>query len=250
MGDTNPAPATTVSTGQWFEATHWSIVLAAGQGDGARRAAALDKLCRVYWEPLYAFVRRSGCPEHDAQDLTQSFFAHLLSGNHLQNVAPDRGKFRSYLLAALKNFRADQHDRACAAKRGGGQTPVPLDAELAESHYAQDSTGRTAESLFDRRWALTVLHQALARLREEFVRAGKEKQFAELSAFLSHEGSADDYAAVAGRLQMSPGAVPVAVHRLRLRYREAIRTEVAHTVSSPAEVDQEMRYLLELLCQG
>jgi RNA polymerase sigma factor (sigma-70 family) len=251
MGDTLSEHTTDTSTGQWFEATHWSVVLAAAQTDSRRRNEALEKLCATYWEPLYAFVRRMGYEMHDAQDFTQSFFAHFLSGNHLENVSPDKGKFRSFLLASIKNFLADAHDRASAAKRGGGQATVPLDAELAESHYAQDpGADRTAESLFDRRWALILLNNALARLREEFVRAGKEAQFAELSPFLSAEGNAGQYAAAAARLQMNPGSVPVAVHRLRLRYREVIRAEVAHTVSTPGEVDSEMRYLLELLCGG
>lgn len=224
--------------------------MAAGEAGSHRRTEALEKLCATYWEPLYAFLRWSGYERHDAQDFTQSFFAHLLSGNHLQRLSPEKGKFRSFLLVSLKHFLADQHDRTTAAKRGGGQIPVPLDAELAESRFAQDVNASTsAESLFDRRWALVILNQALARLREEFQRVGKPQQFAALSVFLSSEGSAEDYAEVAERLQMSPGAVPVAVHRLRLRYREAIRAEVAHTVSNSADLEEEMHYLLELLCQ-
>jgi RNA polymerase sigma factor (sigma-70 family) len=251
MADTNPELAKESSAGQWFEATHWSNVLAAGQGESGRRSEALEKLCRTYWEPLYAFVRRMGHEVPEAQDLTQSFFAHLLTGNRLQQVSPDKGKFRSFLLASLKHFLADQHDRAQTAKRGSGQATVPLDTELAGSHQAQDlGPDCTAEQIFDRRWALVILSQALARLREEFTQAGKEPQFAELSVFLSAEGTAEDYAAVAGRLQMTVGAVPVAVHRLRLRYREAIRAGVANTVANPSEVDGEMRYLLELLCRG
>jgi DNA-directed RNA polymerase specialized sigma24 family protein len=130
MADTNPQQ-TSASDGQWFEATHWSIVLAAGGGDGRRRSEALEKLCRSYWEPLYAFVRRMGYDVHDAQDLTQSFFSHLLTGQSLGKVSPDKGKFRSFLLASLKHFIADERDRASAAKRGGGQAAVALDAELA-----------------------------------------------------------------------------------------------------------------------
>jgi RNA polymerase sigma factor (sigma-70 family) len=237
--------------GQWFEATHWSNVVAASQGESPRRNEALEKLCRTYWEPLYDFVRRMGYEVPEAQDATQSFFEHLLSGNRLQHVSPDKGKFRSFLLASLRNFLADQHDRANTAKRGSGQTTVPLDTELAEARLAQDpSPDCTAEHLFDRRWALVIVSQALDRLREEFAKAGKEQHFAELSVFLSREGNAEDYSAAARRLQLTDGAVPVAVHRLRLRYREAIRAGVANTVSSPAEVDGEMRYLLEVLCRG
>jgi RNA polymerase sigma factor (sigma-70 family) len=250
MADVNDRPEHGFG-GEWFQATHWSNVMAAGQGESQRRNEALETLCRTYWEPLYAFVRRMGREAPEAQDITQSFFEHLLSGSRLQQVSPDKGKFRSFLLASLKNFLADQHDRAIAAKRGSGQAAVPLDTELAESHRAQDpGPDSTAEHIFDRRWALVILSQALARLRGEFAKAGKEQQFVELSVFLSAEGTAEDYAAVARRLQLTNAAVPVAVHRLRLRYREAIRAGVANTVSSPAEVDGEMRYLLEVLCRG
>jgi DNA-directed RNA polymerase specialized sigma24 family protein len=236
---------------QWFEATHWSNVIAAGQSEGPPRNEALEKLCRTYWEPLHTFVRRMGYEESEAQDATQSFFEHLLSGNRLQQVSPDKGKFRSFLLASLKNFLADQHDRACTAKRGSGQVAVPLDTELAQSHRAQDpGPDCAAEHHFDKQWALVIVSQALAQLREELIRAGNEKHFSELSVFLSREGNAEDYASVARRLQLTNGAVPVAVHRLRLRYREAIRAGVANTVSNPAEVDGEMRYLLEVLCRG
>jgi RNA polymerase sigma-70 factor (ECF subfamily) len=235
----------------WFAATHWSVVLTATQGDSARRAEALEQLCRTYWEPIYAFVRHLGHEFHDAQDLTQAFFAHVLAGNRLAVASPDKGKFRSFLLASLKNFLADQHDHDHAAKRGGGQAAIPLDAELAESHYAQDTSSCSIpETLFDRRWAMTLLNQALARLEQEHAVAGKAQPFAELKGFLSIEGNAAQYEAAAGRLRSTAGAVSVAVHRLRLRYRELIRAEIAETVAGPREVEEEMHYLLELLCRG
>ena len=196
-------------------------------------------------------MRHLGYEVHDAQDLTQAFFAHLLTGDRLATASPEKGKFRSFLLTSLKHFLADQRDRAQADKRGGGQAAIPLDAELAESHYAQDtSSSSSAETLFDRRWAMTLLNQALARLEKEFAVAGKAQQFAELKGFLSVEGNAAQYEAAAGRLQTTAGAVSVAVHRLRLRYRELIRAEIAETVAGPREVEEEMHYLLELLCQG
>jgi RNA polymerase sigma factor (sigma-70 family) len=247
--ESSPGPDNTHAG--WFAATHWSVVLAAGKTDSARRAEALEQLCHAYWEPIYAFVRHLGHEVHDAQDLTQAFFAHLLTGNRLASASPEKGKFRSFLLASLKNFLADQHDRAQAEKRGGGQAAVPLDAELAESHYAQDiSSSSTAEMLFDRRWAMTLLNQALVRLEKEHAVSGKSQQFAELKGFLSVEGNAAQYEAAAGRLRTTAGAVSVAVHRLRVRYRELIRAEIAETVAGPREVEEEMHYLLELLCQG
>lgn len=235
---------------QWFAATHWSVVLAAGRASPQQRAQALETLCRIYWQPLYTYIRRLGSDVPDAQDLTQGFFAHLLSGNCLQTVSPARGKFRSFLLATLKNFLADERDRAVAAKRGGGQILLGFDANLGEDHFQQESSpDRSAECLFDRRWALTLLDLAFLKLKEEFALAGRAGQFAELNAFLCREGNAADYEAVAAKLAMKPGTVAVAVHRLRLRYRELIRAEIAHTVPHPADVDEEMRYLLEVICQ-
>jgi RNA polymerase sigma-70 factor (ECF subfamily) len=235
---------------QWFAATHWSVVLAAGHASPQQRAQALETLCRIYWQPLYTYIRRLGSDVPDAQDLTQGFFAHLLSGNCLQTVSPAKGKFRSFLLATLKNFLADERDRALAAKRGGGQILLGFDPNLGEDHFQQESSpDRSAECLFDRRWALTLLDLAFLKLEKEFALGGRAGQFAELSAFLGREGKAADYEAVAAKLGMKPGTVAVAVHRLRLRYRELIRAEIAHTVPDPADVDEEMRYLLEVICQ-
>ena len=234
---------------QWFAATHWSVVLAASQASAQQRAAALETLCRTYWEPLYAYIRRLGYQAPDAQDLTQGFFAHLLSRNAFCGLSPGKGKFRSFLLASLKNFLADSHDWAVAAKRGGDCLTLSFDSKLVEEHFQQESSPNLgAERLFDRRWALTLLDRAFLKLKEEFAAAGKAAQFGELGAFLSREGGAAEYEAIGGKLGMKRGAVAVAVHRLRLRYRELIRGEIAHTVAQPAEVDEEMRYLLEVIC--
>lgn len=233
----------------WFAATHWSVVLAAAQADPQRRAAALEVLCRTYWEPLYAYVRRLGYRPHDAQDLVQGFLARLFTGQRLAGVAPTKGKFRSFLLAALNHFLADERDRAGAAKRGGAWVIAAPDVEAAERHCVQETTqAQTPGAAFDRRWALTLLDRALSRLRQEYQASGKSAAFAELSTFLAAEGTADDYAAVGRALHMAPGSVAVAVHRLRQQYRQRIRAEVAHTVPCADAVDEEMHYLLELLC--
>lgn len=234
----------------WFAATHWSVVLAAGGGDSERRAAALEILCRTYWEPLYVYLRFLGHPVHDAQDLTQAFLLHLLAGDAFASVNPDKGKFRSFLLKSLRNFVGDARDRALAARRGGGRQVVSLDAELAERHY-RDAVGdaASAEAVFDRRWAMGVVNRAFERLQEEFMAEGNSAQIVELGPFLAGDGDRKQYQASGQRLNLSPAAVAVAVHRLRQRYRDCIRAEIAHTVTSPREAEEEMRYLLEVLMQ-
>jgi DNA-directed RNA polymerase specialized sigma24 family protein len=233
-----------------FERTHWTVVLAAGQAGSPGQGAALDALCRAYWEPIYAYLRRLGQSPHDAQDVTQGFLLHLLQNDGLQNLRPEGGKFRSFLLAALKNYLADVRDRAQAIKRGGGQALLSLDHEAAESHFALEAaTAPAPEHLFDRRWAATMMNRAFGRLQEEFVTTGKAAQFQEWSVFLGAEGSAGEYDAAAGRLGLTRGAVTVAVHRLRQRYRDLVRAEIAQTVTSRAELEDEMRYLLEVVCR-
>jgi DNA-directed RNA polymerase specialized sigma24 family protein len=231
-----------------FTATHWSVILATGQGDSKHRAAALEILCRTYWEPLYAYLRFLGHPVQDAEDLTQAFLLHLLAGKAFATVNPQKGRFRSFLLKSLKNFVADERDRALAARRGGGQQVVSLDAGLAERH-CRDALGDagSAEALFDRRWAMGVINRAFARLQEEFMAEGKSTQMVELGPFLAGDGDHAQYGGAGQRLNMSPGAVAVAVHRLRERYRACIRAEIAQTVTTPAEAEEEMRYLLEVL---
>jgi DNA-directed RNA polymerase specialized sigma24 family protein len=236
----------TSGSAQAFATTHWSIVLAAKQGDTSDADAALERLCRIYWYPLYAFLRREGRSPHDAQDLTQAFFAHLLRRAFLENVGPQKGKFRSFLLAALKHFLSDEWDKGSAVKRGGGQTFISLDDHNAEELYLLEPyPGAPAEQIFERRWALTLLAQALARLREEFAKVGKLHEFDHLKVFLSTPTTDGAYDALAVKLEATVDRVAVKVHRLRQRYGELIRAEIAQTVASPADIEEELRHLFD-----
>ena len=220
------------------------IVSARGDSSGARESLA--KLCETYWYPLYAFVRRQGMGEHDAQDLTQEFFARLLEKDWLDAVERERGRFRSWLLASMKHFLANEWDRANRLKRGGGQPALSLDAQTAEARYTLEPADPvTADRIFERRWALTLLEQVLERLRREFDTAGKGTLFDELKAALS--GGKVDYSGIAHRLNLNEGAVRVAVHRLRLRYRDLLRAEIAETVATEEEVDGEVQHLFAAL---
>jgi RNA polymerase sigma-70 factor (ECF subfamily) len=248
MSSSEPGQEARDDANRCFAATHWSVVLAAGETDSLRRTEALETLCRTYWPPLYSFIRRFGYEVHDAQDLTQDFLAHLLARNPFATLGPEKGKFRSFLLVALKHFLADDRAKVRTTKRGGGQVVLSLDQEVVEAGFLQDSSpDLTAEKLFDRRWAWTLMDRAFARLQDEFAAAGKSETFARLKPFLSSEGSAAQYDAVAVESGVTPGAVAVAVHRMRQRYRALVREEVAHTVASPIELEDEMRYLLDVL---
>ena len=232
---------------RWFATTHWSVVLSARESS-PQAAAALEALCRTYWPPLYTYIRRRGHDLHDAQDLTQAFIAHLLANDFLGKVSRDKGKFRSFLLASLNNFLVSEHLRTTAQKRGGGIAFVPLDASDAEEWLrAEPAETETAEDIFDRRWALTQLERAFARVRGEFEAAGKLAQFECLKSFLEGDVSHGDYNGAARELDMSPGAVAVAVHRLRQRYREALRREIAETVGTPEQVEDELCALRAIL---
>ena len=231
-----------------FGRTHWSVVAAAGGEDSSCAQAALEKLCRNYWLPIYAFVRRQGHSPHDAQDLTQEFFARLLGKSFLSGVDRSKGKFRSFLLGALKHFLANEWDRAGAQKRGGANTFIPMDAASAEtSCWIEPADHSSADKIFERRWALALLDQVLRRLRDEYVRHGKEELFEQLKPVLTETSRAVRYADIAVRLDSSEGAVKVAVHRLRQRYRELLRAEIAETVTSEAEIDDEIRSLFAAL---
>jgi RNA polymerase sigma-70 factor (ECF subfamily) len=233
-----------------FQTTHWSIVMTAGQGDPARRAEALEILCRTYWYPLYAHVRQRGLRPEDAQDLTQEFLAQLIEKNWLANLDPhpSAGRFRSFLLTALDRFLINDYDRTHAAKRGGGRQLLSLDKEQAEGRFLKElATDDTPEKNFDRRWALATLDASIRRLRAETAVAGKTTQFELLDPFLSREAEAGEYAQIAEQLGLSVGAVGVAVHRLRQRYREVVRVEIANTVADFGQVDEEMRHLVEAL---
>ena len=231
-----------------FAPTRWSVVLAARRSQSTHARDALETLCRTYWQPIYAFIRRQGQSPPDAQDLTQEFLARLLEKRGLEKVGPSKGRFRSFLLASLKHFLANEWDKARAQKRGGGYVLVPFDTQLAEAGCGLESAAQhTAEKTFERRWALTLLAQVLARLRAEYASGGKTELFEHLKAALSGEGRSVPYAEIATRLKMSEGALRVAVHRLRQRYRELLREEIAHTVSSKEEVEEEIRALFAAL---
>jgi len=228
-----------------FPTTLWTVVLHAGHDKPAQARAALELLCESYWYPLYSFIRRRGYSPHDAQDLTQAFFAHLLEKRGLERVNPENGRFRTFLLASLKNFLANDWDRANALKRGGGQKIVSIPQESAESRYQlEPSHDLTPERLFERQWALTLLDQVLAALRDEYHREGKGTLFEELKVALT--GQAGGYADLAARLGQSEGAIKVAVHRMRSRYRELTRTRIAETVGEN-DIEDEIRHLLAVL---
>ena len=211
--------------------------------------AALEMLCRAYWYPLYAYIRRSGQSKENAEDLTQAFFSRLLEKNYLDAAEHERGRFRSFLLVALKRFLANEWDRAHALKRGGFQTQISLDTDLAEKKFQSEirAAEATPDQAYERRWALTLIEQALSRLRSEFQAAGKSAEFDRLKTFLTADRREIPYAAVARELGLKEPALRVAVHRLRRRYRELFREEIAHTLAEGESVEEELRHLLEVL---
>jgi RNA polymerase sigma factor (sigma-70 family) len=234
-----------------FVTTRWSLVLAARQRPSPESAAALEAVCRAYWYPLYAYVRRSGSSPHDAQDATQEFFRRLLEKRWLDQADRGKGRLRSFLITALKHFLAKEWRRQAAQKRGGSQPHIPLDSEFAESRYAADpGTPEAADELFDRQWALTLLELAMQRLQSEFDTAGRSADFAVLKEFLAVSHSGIDYRAAAERLNISEGHARVAVHRLRKRFRELYREEIAQTLPDAADLDAELRHLANALARS
>lgn len=232
-----------------FVTTHWSVVLTAGRKDTPRARAALETLCQTYWFPLYAYVRRRGHSPEDAQDLTQEFLARLLQRNRVARVSPQKGRFRSFLLASMNHFLSDEWDKARAKKRGGGRV-ISLDLQDAETWFGGHPVENlTPEKIFERRWALTLLEEVYTRLEEEHRRQAKSELFTALRPALAGTGSAP-YAELAARLGMTEAAVKVAVHRLRHRYRELLRETIADTVATPEDVEDELRYLLRTLATG
>lgn len=237
-----------IASGACFATTRWSVVAAAGDRLSPNAAEALETLCRAYWYPLYAYVRRKGLAATDAQDVTQEFFHRLIGKDYLVSVDRRQGSFRSFLLASMNHLLANEWDKVRTLKRGGGHEIISLDAEEAEGRFIQEpALNDTAEKAFDRRWAVTLLDRALARLRDEFAAAGKIEQFDLLKVFLSDVAGEGDYAALAGPLGLDAGGVAVAVHRLRLRYRELVRLEVGQTVVSDSDLAAEMNHLFAAL---
>jgi RNA polymerase sigma-70 factor (ECF subfamily) len=230
--------------GERFVTTHWSAVMRGGGGDSAAAREALAELCQTYWYPLYCFIRRQGRTPHEAEDLTQGFFARLLEKNFVSDAHQARGKFRSFLLVALKGFLANEWDRQHAQKRGGFQTAVEMDQAMAEVRLdAELKQPLTPEKLFERQWALMMLERTMSQLREEYTVTGRAKLFEHLSAGLAQEPSAISYAEIARELHLTEASVKQASYRLRARYREILRGEIGKTVSSPQEIDDELRFL-------
>jgi RNA polymerase sigma-70 factor (ECF subfamily) len=231
-----------------FATTHWSVVLSASQPESARYQQALEVLCRTYWFPLYAYLRRQGCRAQQAEDHIQAFFASLLEKRGLRLVDPKRGRFRSFLLTALKHFLANEHARAQAQKRGGGSKFLSLDIENAESQYIHEPRDELSpEKLFERSWALAVLDRTMARLQAEAATAKKQNLFDCLKVYLTADKSTIPYQEMAARLKMTEGAVKVAVHRQRRRYRELLRDEIAQTVTTEEQISEEIRDLFAAL---
>jgi RNA polymerase sigma-70 factor (ECF subfamily) len=235
-------------TGGVFNTTHWSVVLNAGDVASPGADQAMARLCQTYWDPLYCYVRRRGRQPAEAQDLTQEFFARLLARNYLRSLDRQKGKFRWFLLAAMEHFLANEWHKDNCLKRGGGQKPISLDEQQAERRYqVEPADTLTPERIYERRWAAALLDRVLERLRQEFAESGKGALFEALQVFLSGGRAEISQAQAGAALGMSEGAVNVAIHRLRKRYGALLREEVAHTVSTPDEVDEELRYLLAVV---
>ncbi len=245
MNDRKPARR------DWFTTTRWTLVLEAADTKSPHGREALEDLCTCYWHSLYLYVRRRGYGPEEAQDLTQGFFAQLLGKGYIKAADPQRGKFRSFLLASLKNYLANEWDRASAKKRGGGKIPISLDFEKVEDHHHMEPADEISpDKVYEQRWAMALIDQTLARLSTEMEEAGKSRRFNDLQGFLTGETTGTRYRLVADRLGMKEGAVKVAVHRLRRRFGALLREEVGQTVADSGQIDEEIRYLLSVLTTG
>ncbi len=231
-----------------FATTHWSVVLAAQEGAEPNATAALERLCATYWPPLYAYLRRFGYSPEKAEDLTQDFFASFLARHRLERADPARGRFRTFLLTCLQNYVRDAHERDSAAKRGGQVCVVSLDWERAERGYAAEPVEHlTPERVFERRWASALLEHVLSQLGKEFARSGKRELFEQLKGYVWGDQGAAPIQNIVRQFGVTESAVKVTVHRLRQRFRELLRLEIAHTVATPGEIDDEIRYLAQVL---
>lgn len=250
-GPATSSPSGKVLPHPAFVTTHWSVVLHAAHADTTQARSALAKLCQTYWYPLYAYVRRRGHSPHDAQDLTQEFFARLLEGNWIAGADPARGRFRSFLLMVMGRFLANEWDKARTLKRGGGVQWGSLSPADAETRFASEPADTsTPEQAFERQWALTLLENVLNDLRAEHERDGRLAFFDQLKPCLVGSRETLPYAVLARELNLTEGAVKSAVSRLREKYRERLKAEIAHTVASPSEVDSELRHLFRILARG
>jgi len=232
-----------------FVTTHWSVVLAAQEKSSPEAAAALETICRAYWYPLYAYARGTGRSPQDAEDLTQEFFTRLLARDWLRVVEPEKGRFRAFLLMAMKRFLANEWRRELAQKRGAGERPLPLDTAVAEHRFAAEPP-LTPDEIYERRWAMMLLDEALERLDAEFTRTGQKDDFNRLKEWLGAARGEIPYARIAAELGTTEGAARVAVHRLRKRFREVFRLTIAETVATEGELETEMRHLLAVLSRG
>jgi len=251
MIETDHCSESSVSHPQSFRTTHWSLVVTAMGTESSGSADAMDHLCRLYWYPVFHFIRRSGHKQHDAQDLTQAFFAQFLEKNWLRRVNPSRGKFRSFLLMILKRFLAGEWKRAGAQKRAGNLRWLSLSVQTAESRYsieAGDTT--TPEQSFEKQWAITILETVLQTLKSQYLADHHESLFEALKPCLMGSRESQPYAKIATEFGMSESAIKVSVHRLRQKFRERLREEIAQTVTSPSEVDEELKHLIRVLAKG
>jgi len=248
MAPTQNTSSAPVQSGAVFATTHWSVVRSAAHSDTTRARDALARLCQNYWYPLYTYVRRRGYAAHDAQDLTQAFFLRLLERRWVEDADRDRGRFRTFLLTALQRFLSDEWDKGRAQKRGGKIPHVPVQLDSAETRYGHEPADElTPEQSYERRWALTLLDTVLQNLRTEYERAGKGDLFAGLNSCLVGGRETQPYAELAAQLAMNEGAVKVAVHRLRKRYRQLLRDEIAQTTAGAGDVDDELHHLFAVL---
>jgi DNA-directed RNA polymerase specialized sigma24 family protein len=241
-----PSKSSSGAPRDYFATTHWTVVLAAGKRQSPQSARALEELCRIYWYPLYAYVRRQGSSKEDAEDSTQAFFARLLERNSFDGLSAEKGKVRAFLLASLKNFLVNEWKRSHRQKRGGGAQTLSLDWQDADSRYHVDPPDHLSpDKLYDRAWAVTLLDRVIRQLRQETADEGKAELFDQLKAFLVVGKGAIPYAQTAAALGLNETTLRVAVHRLRKRYRALLREEISQTLSDPGQVDEEMRALFD-----